>query len=315
MADLEAQGMGQDYEGARLELVAGAKRLYYELSWVNAAIRTNTEMKGVLSNTEKIAQTQYATGRVPQQDVLKAQVELAKVDSELVRFGQEKTSLRIQLNALLSRSPAAPLGEPEELPAVELKADQDTLLKAAVEQQPMLKAARLNIERSERAIDLAGKSGLPELSVGTGYEFMWGGNDNWIVSAGISLPIWSEKYRAAATEAYHASRRAKELYVNAENQVLAGVRSSFTDLQAKWKLEEIYRSSILPQAEQVLKTAETEYQTGKADFLALLDGVRSLLELKLARNRNRVDYQIGLAQLEYFCGVPIEQMMETGAGR
>jgi len=91
------------------------KMAYYDLFWINQSLRINKEVKDILTNIEKIAQLQYATGKTAQSDVLKVQIELARLTNEIITLEQMKTTHKHHSIVIsIGRSPP-PLGEPAPL--------------------------------------------------------------------------------------------------------------------------------------------------------------------------------------------------------
>ncbi len=72
-----------------LEVIEQVKRAYYELYFVQKAIRITEDDRRLLTDLSAIAESKYRTGTVSQQDVLRAQVEVSNLDSQLIRLRQE----------------------------------------------------------------------------------------------------------------------------------------------------------------------------------------------------------------------------------
>ena len=64
----------------------------------------------------------------------------------------------------------------------------------------------------------------------------------------------------------------------------------------------LYKTALVPQAEQAFEAARTGYETGKVDFLNWLDAERILLQTRLAHYKTIVDYQKSIAYLERVVG-------------
>jgi len=64
----------------------------------------------------------------------------------------------------------------------------------------------------------------------------------------------------------------------------------------------LYKYSLIPQAEQSLKASEVGYLAGKVDFLNLLDSERMLLLIETGYFKAIADLGKSLAQLERVVG-------------
>ncbi len=114
VANKQAKVAEEQYRATEREIIARVKKAYYELYWVHKAIEITEEIKELLEKFEKIAETRYSTGKGYQQSVLRAQLEVSRLDDKLLTLKQMKTTVVAMLNTLMNRSPEAPLGRPED---------------------------------------------------------------------------------------------------------------------------------------------------------------------------------------------------------
>src|SRR6185295_11584067 len=98
---------------------------------------------------------------------------------------------------------------------------------------------------------------------------------------GLSLPLWFGRQDAGLRQA-RAERAMAEADAKAmSNMTAAETADSSVRVQASRRLAELYRTSVLPQAEQSLNVAQAAYLSDRGSFLDLLDSQRSLLNFKL----------------------------------
>lgn len=314
IAEKAAEMVREAYNATRLEVIAEVKVTYYELYWINKAIEITKEHRELLTQFEKVAQTKYATGKVTQQDVLKAQIELSELLDNLITLDELKETTVAWLNTLLDRAPRAPLGDPEDFEITQLKYSLESLYQLALKLRPELSAQRYAIQKSEDAYSLARLQYYPDFVPGLQYTSVDtdggigsdAGKDVISGMIGITLPIWRGKLKAGVQEATATLSASKDAYRNLKNLTLWGVKDLHFKIDTSKRLENLYRTSIIPQAEQSLKVSETGYRAGKVDFLDLLDSERSLLNFQLAYYRAMVDYQQRLAGLEKIVGRKLE---------
>ena len=294
------------------EVVDRVKRTYAELFLSRKAIAVNHDNLGLLRQLADISAVKYSTGRISQQDVLKAVVELSRLHDALLVLEQQAALAEAQLNTLLDRAPEAPIGplaEPSErvlLPA------SSVLQRLALEQQPELRTARLGVERSEAALALANREYKPDFFVGGGYMLMPRDTDAWSVTVGITWPNapWArgrlDARKAEATAdiaAAQARRRA------AENAVRLAVQDAYVRVKAAEQRAALLRTTVVPQSQQTLEVSRAAYQTDRVEFLALLDNQRVLLDAQLDYYRALSDLEQALADLERAVGVDIGRDM------
>src|SRR5258708_14706657 len=135
--DLRAAVAEKDVELARSDAVAGArdvvrhvKEAYARLFIARKAIDVHLASADVRREIADVAQAKYAAGRIAQQDVLKAIVELSKLHDEIIAFEQQAQLACARLNTLMNRPIDASIGpvtDPHEQILIPLAGQATTL--------------------------------------------------------------------------------------------------------------------------------------------------------------------------------------------
>jgi outer membrane protein TolC len=291
------------------EVIDEVKRVYADLFLARTHIDIHLANVDLLRQFADISEAKYATGRISQQDVLKAVVELSKIHDDLVMMDERARIAEAQLNTLLDRPPVAPIGPleaPRErmiLPAVA------ELQQKALERQPELRAATLQRDRAEAALTAAQTEYKPDFFVGGGYMLMPRDRDSWTASVGITWPgaPWARgrlDVRVAEARAEIEAATARQRAV--ENAIRLAVQEAYVRVQSAAQRAALLRTSIVPQSEQTLEVSRVAYQTDRVDFLALIDNQRVLLDAQLAYYRALSDLEQALADLERAVGTELE---------
>jgi len=89
------------------------------------------------------------------------------------------------------------------------------------------------------------------------------------------------------------------------NKILFDVKDSFVKVQTAGRLVDLFKTTILPLAEQSLEAATIGYQADKVDFLNLLESQRVIQNFQLDYYRALVSYEQRLADLERTVGVDL----------
>jgi len=95
---------------------------------------------------------------------------------------------------------------------------------------------------------------------------------------------------------------AKAQYKAAGNELAASLREADIKARTNLRLLDLYRDSVIPQAEEALKIARSGYQADKTGFMDLLDAQRTLLDFRMDYYRYIVDYQTWLSRVEQLTG-------------
>lgn len=123
---------------------------------------------------------------------------------------------------------------------------------------------------------------------------------------GITLPLWRGKYNADVERASYM-RNAYDLARQQKTNILRSeLESAMADYREAGRKVALYRDTILPQSDQLLELNETDYRSGKASFLDLIDTQRSILRYQLELARAKANRQIQLANIELLVGKELD---------
>lgn len=313
IAQSQASILEEQYSAVKADIVLEVKQYFFSLYWFDKALRIAQEEKEVLRRLARIAQKKYETGQANQQDVLKAQLEISKIEDKTLTLKQGRKAIAVQLNSLLNRPPEAFLGEVEEFQVPQFQSELTDLYRLAKENRPELKKVRDLIEKNEKGLKLAKKNFFPDFMIMVDYIDIGGGTTSnpkdgrnaWMGSVGINIPLWRKKLRAAETEQVVKLKSSESRYKDIENETLSRVNELFFEVKTGEEQIKLYKYSLLPQAEQSLKASEVGYLSGKVDFLNLLDAERMLLQIKIAHFKAIADFGKSLARLERTVGAEL----------
>jgi outer membrane protein TolC len=126
--------------------------------------------------------------------------------------------------------------------------------------------------------------------------------------ASLSLPIaYKWKYDAAVGEALARLQSAKAELRRQQDRVRKDVEQAFVRARSALLQRDLYVTTHVPQAELALSASEIAYQTGKLDFLSLIDSVRAIESAHLDHIEAAADFEKAFAHLERAVGGPIER--------
>lgn len=305
VAAREAAIAEQSYRAKVREILARARSTYAMLFLAQRSLDIVEENIELMRRFAKVAESKYTAGHVGQSDALKAQVELTKMLNMGVMLAQEKESAAAMLNGLLNRDAREPLGLPSEPDLPKLDQDLESIHAQALAERPELKEAALNVERAGKSLAVARSEFLPDfmLQYRQRNDPMRGRTRDAVL--GLSLPLWFWKPAAMAAEAKAEREMAEAELQGMRVMTSAEARSAWVRTQTARRLADIYRTSVLPQAEQALRVAEVGYQANKSSFLDLLDAQRSLLNFRVEYYQFLADYEQRVAELERIVGRPL----------
>lgn len=296
-------------EGKKREVAARVRTAYYELLLTGHETRLHHEQVALARQALDSARIRYTVGRVPQQDVLKAQIALTRLVAHLVEFEQAGLLARATLNTLTGRMPDAELevwGEyraPSALPSL---ADLERI---ALAHRPELIAAQSEIKREELAVRLARKAYTPDFTVGAGYMLMPSGSpvrNNYMAELSVTLPwLNRRKHNSEISQAEAEAELQRAEYERLRAAVLHQIQDALVRAQSAKRLADLYGNTLRPQAQATFKAANAAYQTDRTDFLNLLDSQNTLLEVEYAYYRALSEFERSLTHLELAVGADV----------
>ncbi len=305
-----ARAAYEQFEAARLRVFYSVKDAYFELYYLARALAITGENMDLVRRLEGVARSQYKVGGAQHADVIRAQVELGKLEDQLRTLKDLRQPIVARLNAALNRAADADVPWPTEAPQAALDADDPQILAWMREVNPELKALDAEIEKQQTAIQLARKDYFPDVTLGVDYvdtgtarrRTSDSGKDAVAAKVSINLPIWHQKYRAAEREARARKRAALRQRENKANSLMAQVKLALFKFRDAERKIDLYHNTLVPKAEQSLRATETAYRAGKMDFLNLIDAERLLLTFRLAYERALSDKAQRLAEVEMLVG-------------
>jgi outer membrane protein TolC len=310
------------HEAQKAEIIRQVKLAYYSLGYIDRAIDITKEDISVLGHFETLARAKYQQGVGLQQAVVKLQAEITRDQYRLEELKQQRVDLEATLNALRdlpSHSPIEKVSQ-EERPNVEINPDR--LYKAGRHNRPEVQAALLKIEKDEKRIQLARRNYWPDFTIGAGFTNVMNrsdlpgilnppeqnGKNIFSVTASVNIPIRRKKYDAAVAEATQEKLASSEGYRSAVNSMEASIRAIGFRIETAARQILLFENTLLPQAEQALRSTEAAYSTGSLGILDLLDSERVLLDVRLGLAKLNSDYMKALAEMERAVGTPLQEV-------
>ena len=319
VAHSEADAAFRLHQAEEREVIARAKEAFYELAYLDAALRLAEEEHSLLGHYEALARGRYSTGQGLQQAVLRLQAELTRILDRQRQLDRQRRTLAARLNTLCGRPPQHPVPPIAAVERPEIHPDRERLLDLAERNRQELLAAASLVEAGEGALELAGQDFRPRFTASLALMNVAGrdpadafgplppdeGKNSVSVSLGVSLPVWKDKYRAGVEEAGHRLTAERRRLDAARDAMENAVEQALIRLEALDEQIELLDAVLLPQSEESLRATEAAYETGQVGVLELLDSERIQLDVQRIRARYLSDFLVALNDLERGVGAPV----------
>ena len=314
--DLRARVAGDDagvaaeeLEALRQQVAADVRKACADLMRNADEMKLHDRQSALLKEALAAALAAYTTGKVPQAEVLRAQMALTRLNEHLIELEDERDSVRAQLNTLLGRRPdqaveiAGSYATPTLLPSIE------ELERVAMEHRPELAGLRQQIALKRDQGQLARLAMKPDFTVGLGYMLMPTGSNArnaYMAELGMNLPwLNRERHEGEAKQADAATDVTRAELVARTAAVFSEIRQAQINVLSAEKRIRLYRDTLLPQAEAAFQASAAAYQNNRAEFQNLIDSQNLLLDIQTAYYKASAASDAGMAQLERALGAPV----------
>ncbi len=283
------------------ELIARVFAAHGEYNAAYEAVGISQEIKRRFDEILNLLRSRYGTASVDQQDVIKAEIEAAAAEGDLVRRQGEMKSAAARLNALIGRQPLAPLARPSGFHALKATTLAQTLTRAR-KANPLLALAIAQLDVAERTKALTDLNYVPDLTLGAKYVQRPRVADTGEFLVGIKLPLQYEaknaEQRAATARLSATQARGEAIRLRIEGEIA----DTWFTLDALRKVVQIYEARQLPPSRSSVENARNGFQTGSIDLSLVFEAERRLRTVQLELLKLRVELQTKYAEMERLAG-------------
>jgi outer membrane protein TolC len=304
-ARAQVNQMAADSRSAETELIEKVKVAFAQYYQTYEVIRTTHDLHGVVHNIAKLARDRYAQNRGTQQAIFKAEVENARVETEIARQAAALRAAKGRLNALLARPIDAPLAEPSQLrplPPKELLAPT-ALLERARAGNPAFRSTTAVISQAESNRRLAEKSWYPDITISAGAIDRTGNGPNgYTAMIGLKVPLQFGMHEAQGQEARAKLGAARARQQVLDQQIEGDLAEAAASLSSSRTTADLLKTELLPKSEALVRSGTAAYTAGKAELTDVLMAEHDLTEARIQLLSVEFDAQRQLAAIERLIG-------------
>jgi cobalt-zinc-cadmium efflux system outer membrane protein len=297
---------------ARQQITSATTQTYDSLLASLRRDRDLREARALAQDFVRRAEARYNAGTTPKLDLVRAQVELARAENDLIGSERDVANARAALNRLVGRPLGAPIAAADSLSVPPAPPELDRLLAAASASRPELGDLKSQQAGARAASGLAQEYWLPDLTVGISHDYADPGPG--YVFTGVSLPIpllfWNHS-RGEIAEAHHHELELAAAYQDLEQQVGQDLRAAYAAATAALRQAVYIRDQLLPLARQAYHIASVSYGLGGSSALELLDARQNLLDAESQYTDALAAANDTRAELQRAAATPLDSL-ETG---
>jgi outer membrane protein TolC len=286
-----------------------------------AATASEKSLQTLVSNIQK----KLDAGKAAPLDLLKVQVKLAAIKSQLAELESQQTTVHSRLmTAMGYRGPRVNLIDTEFTPAPPIT-NTPILIAAAYQKRKDFLAATQQTEAGIAQEKSARNSRLPTIAATGSYGQYNGSNpepgnklgnnseeweDNYFIGAVISIPVFDSGLRSGKIASANAARmKAQALQNQLRLQIDSEIRSAAAELNSAKVREAAFRESA-EAAARALADEQKMYDAGKAAINDLLDSESAKLLSDSQHSQAQHELEIAIVNLHLAAGEPLTDITE-----
>ena len=317
----------------RLDRIAQVKLQITQL-WLDVlqAVMTRDRLlagKPLLHDLEVLIKDRYQAGRVgaSQADVLRAAVELSRLQERITRADQQLALAQQRLFAWIGERAHASVGQLPDIDTMNPKLSallavstqaSDATLFGYVAGHPRLRALGARVEAASTGVAIAQESVKPAWTVEASYGYRAddaeGSDRADLFSVGISfdMPIFTSTRQDRSIRASKATAASletdRQLLTRDLLQQLRAYSVSFQHAQARYIN---YVDSLIPQLRLQVETELLAYNNDQADLAEAITATIMALDTEIECIEINIERHRAMANLGYLTQIPVYSMIAT----
>ena len=281
IAELSVRQADQNLVRVRLSTEAAVRRAYLSLMLARDRLALLERLDAISLRSAAIARARYEAGTGAQSDILRAQLELKRIQQRRWALQVEEDTAAQTLNRLRGHPLDEAIRPPVRIVDLAIPAlrAEPAAVQDALERSPELASARAGVTQGQRSISLSQKSYLPDFTVTAGVMPRGGPfAPLWLVTVGAPLPVFAGSQQSRAVAESEARLVANQGYAQALEQILRlRVQQRCVALGATLETIRLYREGLLALSETTADSTLAQYEVGKVTFLSVLEANAGLI--------------------------------------
>jgi len=294
-------------EKSKQQLILDATSNYYSVLEAKNMRAVNEESVNNLKAHLNIVQAKYQEGVAAKSEVLRAEVEVANADQNLIKAQNQYELAIADLLTTMNMDAGTELQLKGELA---YQADTRTLAEAislAKQNRPEMAQAQVSIDSAQKGIEIAESNNRPtvSLSASTGWnDRLLPTNDtNWSVGASASWNIFDAGVtKSKVGQAESSVAKAKLQAEQTTDSIEQEVRQSYLNMKEAEKRLSTTEVTV-NKANEDLYIAQETYRAGVSTNLDVFDAQLALTQAKTNHVQALYDYNVNKAKLDKAMGV------------
>jgi len=302
----------EQYLLKKYELVKQIKSAYFKVLADQSIVKYSEENLIISDDFYKKAQIRYNVGEGTNIEELTAKVQLSEAKNKLEITKNNLNTSLAELNYVLgygNQNKTSSLQLTDSLIYTEHNLSLETAYQTAEETNPQIKKAELNNKIAGVEKTLAWSSLLPNFNFAYFKQSRDGDSGFYGASFGVSVPLWFiMDQRGAIQEASANESISEALLQQTKNEIRLKLKNAYTNYVNNKQQIKTYTDDILPQTEEVYRTAIKSYDAGELSYLEYMQVKQLVINARENYITVLFNYNTSLFELEEIIGKNIYEL-------
>lgn len=304
-----AWGVSQSADARGRNVLVAARSAWLDAYFWTRSRELVSETRPLFADLATITRSLYAVGRKNQQDVLRAELELSRIDDRLIDIEREQARARAALGEWVGAEAQRPLAQ--KLPQWNHVPPLQNL-RESLQAHPTLLAADLQVTAMGKGVELADQRSKPQWALDLAYSYRDGSlpsgdprSDFVTLGVTVGLPFFRKKSVDSTLSAALAERSAAESSrLRIERELTSRLEAEYSRWQDLSRRLALYEERILGQANDHAQATLLAYQNDRGDFADVMRGYIDDLNTRIEYVRLQVERAKSYAALANLGGIP-----------
>ena len=291
----------------KVNMVYLVKAEYYNLALIEEQIRIIKYNGMLLKIIIGHISQKYGVGKASAPTYIRAMLEDSSLKASLFSLDKAKSRLIYLLSELtglkesLIKSKTAILPWIKEVKSSRLK--YKTMLREAFKFNPNLKSLKYLHKKSNKELDFAKESYLPDFYLKAGYGDRYSMVPVLSASVGLSLPIYFNTYQAPLINKAKKDKLSSIYNISWEKlRIIKNIKVALKNMKEDYNNYRLYKTLYVPEARLLFKSELSSFRVQKTTGFSLLDSFKKLVDSEFEKDIYKSKYFKDKSHLELVIG-------------
>lgn len=312
IAELDVDRSRMELRLEELALALRVKEAYFGILKAEKTLQVAKQAVDFYESNVKLARDFHKVGMIPVNDVLKAEVKLAKARHDLVEARNALRLARSNFNIVLSRPINSPANVEDVLVFKPVQGEFTDYVKKALETRPEIRLLETRIHQADQQVRLAESGLYPEIALG--YDYIREGDsadvsgspfhdsERWEAKAVLSWDFWQwGKTYYGIREKESLKREFIQTKQAMEDKIRLQVKEALLGLEEAEENIPTTRKAV-EQARENLRVMRKRYKAQVTTMTEVLDAQTMLTEARMNYFHALYSHHLAKARLERALG-------------